>query len=146
MDKYIELLRYIITKFDIKKNKFDKIIKTIINLIFDEYYYNQIESFYCINLIKKYAKKYCNIKKSDDIVKMINIIHSHFNKNTIKKILKDHSFKEENINQITDYIFEVKQKGYNRYIECLFFNKYLERIDLKLEKEILCDICINNKY
>ena len=61
-------------------------------------------------------------------------------------MLKDHSFKEENFNQITDYIFELKQKGYNRYIECSFFNKYLERINLELEKEILSDIYINNKY
>ena len=66
MENYLGLLRYIITKFDIKKtNEFDKIIKTIINKIYDEYYYNQIESFYRINLIKKYAKKYCNIRKKN---------------------------------------------------------------------------------
>ena len=150
MENYLGLLRYIITKFDIKKtNEFDKIIKTIINKIFDEYYYNRIESFYRINLINKYAKKYCKIKKTDDVVKMIIRLNSD-SKNAINKILKDHnyfhSFKEENINQITNYILKLKQKGYHRYIEALFFNKYLERINFELLKGILCDIYIKNLY
>ena len=71
-------------------------------------------------------------------------------KNAINKILKDHNyfhpFKEENINQITNYILELKQKSYHRYIKALFFNKYLERINFELEKEILCDIYIKNLY
>ena len=52
---------------------------------------------------------------------MIISINTHFNKNT-------------------NYIFELKEKKFHRYVECLFFNEYLERIDFKLGKEILCDI------
>ena len=54
MEKYIDLLRFIIKKFDIKKNnEFDNMIKYIINKIFDEYYHNRNKSVYCIdNLIE----------------------------------------------------------------------------------------------
>ena len=52
-------------------------------------------------------------KKTNDVVKMIIRLNSD-SKNAINKILKDHnyfhSFKEENINQITNCILELKQK------------------------------------
>ena len=66
MKKYIDLLRYI-KHFDNKKNnKYDNIIKFIINEIFDEYYHNQNESVYC--LIRKYSTRYYRMRKDDDTV------------------------------------------------------------------------------
>ena len=51
MEKYVDLLRLIIIKFDINNHKFDDIIKNILNKLFDEYYINGI----CNNLIKKFS-------------------------------------------------------------------------------------------
>ena len=66
MEKYIDLLRFIIKNFDIKKNnEFDNMIKYIINKIFDKYYHNRNKSVYCIdNLIRKYSMKYYCIQKT----------------------------------------------------------------------------------
>ena len=66
MEKHIDLLRFIIKKFDIKKNnEIDNMIKYIINKIFDEYYHNRSKSVYCIdNLIRKYNIEYFCIQKN----------------------------------------------------------------------------------
>ena len=60
MESYIELLKYITKYFDIKKDdRFDNIIKHIMNEIFNEYDHNQNEAIYC--LIKKFAERYYRI-------------------------------------------------------------------------------------
>ena len=69
---------------------------------------------------------------------MIITIQYDFKKSTIRRILYDHEFK--NINEITYYIYELKQKRHHWTIDVLFFDNYLERIDFKLVKEILYDI------
>ena len=83
MKKYIDLLRYI-KNFDIKKNnKYDNIIKYIMNEIFDEYYHNQNESVYCF--IRKYSTRYYHMRKGDDTVKMINRVNMYSKRKNIKK-------------------------------------------------------------
>ena len=108
-------------------------LKIIIDKIFDNFDKNSY-------FIKKLSKKYYYLNKNDSIVKMIITIQYDFKKSTIRRILYDHKFK--NIIEIADYIYLIKQKGYHRYIESVIFNKYLERIDSKLVKEILYDIYI----
>ena len=51
---------------------------------------------------------------------------------------------EKDINEITDYICELKLKRYHDYVDVLFFDKYLERIDSKLVKEILYNMYKKN--
>ena len=119
MEKYIDLLRFIIKNFDIKKNnEFDNMIKYIINKIFDEYYHNRNKSVYCIdNLIRKYSMKYFCIERTYGIIKKTEMIFRfdlYSKRNYIKKLLRNHEYfylnKDENINKITDYILESKQK------------------------------------
>ena len=71
---------------------------------------------------------------------MIMNIQSHFKKSAIIRMLSDHKFEKERINQIADYIYELKQKKYHWSIDILFFNRYLEIFDLELDKRILYDI------
>ena len=140
MKKYIDLLRYI-KHFDIKKyNKYDNIIKYIMNEIFDEYYHNQNESVYC--LIRKYSTRYYRMRKGDDTVKMINRVNMYSKRKYIKKILKNHSYKDEDINKMINYILELKQRGYDKYLLILYFDKYSDRVNIEIEKEILSDIYI----
>ena len=134
MEKYINVLKCIVKNFNIiENNDFDDIIKNIIDKILDNYDKNSY-------FIKKFSKKYYYLNKNDSIVKMIITIQYDFKKSTIRRILYDHKFK--NINEIADYIYLLKQKGYRRYIESVIFNKCLERVDSKLVKEILHDIYI----
>ena len=50
MENYINVLRFVLKNFNVRKNnEFDDIIKYIINEIFDEYYINRDKSKYCID-------------------------------------------------------------------------------------------------
>ena len=80
MREYIDKLEYI-KHFDI--NKFDDEIKYIINKIFDEYYYNQNESIYC--LIRQFSNIYYRMRKTDETVKMIIRFNMYSNRKYIKK-------------------------------------------------------------
>ena len=105
MEKHINLLRVIIRNFNIiENNDFDDIIKNIIDKIFDNYDNYDKNSYFN----KKFSKKYYDLNKNDSIVKMIINIQYDFKKSTIRRILYDHKFK--NINEIADYIYELKQK------------------------------------
>ena len=88
----MELLKSIVKNYDIiVNNEFDDIIKNIINKIFDNYDKNSY-------FIKKFSKKYYELNKNDNIVKMLIIIRHDFKKSTIKRILYDYDFK--NIDEI----------------------------------------------
>ena len=120
-------------------------IKYIINKIFDEYYHNRNKSVYCIdNLIRKYSMKYFCIERTYGIVKSTELIfrfNRYSKRNYIKKLLRNHEYfylnKDENINKITDYILEPKQKNYKKYIEHLYLDKYFDRMVNILDIEIL---------
>ena len=43
---------------------------------------------------------------------------------------------------MTNYILELKQRGYDKYLVFLYFDKYLDRVNIEIEKEILSDIYI----
>ena len=110
MESYIELLKYIIKYFDIKKgNKFDKLIRHIINIIFYEYYNYQDEKFY--SLIKKFSERYYRLNKRNEICKIAIRLNSYSKKKDIDKILREYDYfnSYKNIDEITDYILELKK-------------------------------------
>ena len=112
MENYINILRCILNNFNIiENNEFDDIIKNIIDKVFDNYDKNS-------NFIKKFSKKYYYLNKNDSIVQMIITIQYDFKKSTIRRILYDHEFK--NINEIADYIYELKQKRHHWSIDVYF--------------------------
>ena len=72
MEKYINLLRYLVKNFD---NEYDDVIKNILTKIFNNYYVNRSKYIYNIdNLYKKYddtkyeiLKNKFGINKKDDL-------------------------------------------------------------------------------
>ena len=97
MENYINILRFILNNFNIRKNnEFDNIIKYIINKIFDEHYNNRVKSKYCIdNLIRKYNIRYFDLQGKYGTIKTNKMIY-RFNKyskrNYIKKLLRNHEY------------------------------------------------------
>ena len=77
---------------------------------------------------------------------MIITLNMHSKRKYIKKILRNYdyfySYNDEDINKITDYVLSLKQKGYEKHLFILFFDKYLDRVDIEIEKEIIFDICM----
>ena len=138
MENYINILRCILNDFNIRKNdEFDNIIKYIINKIFDEYYNNRDKSKYCINnLIRKYNIRYFDLLGKYGTIKTKKVIY-RFNKyskrNYIEKLLRNHEYfyidENEDLNRIIDNILEVKPDNYKKYVEHLYLDKFLDRIE-----------------
>ena len=86
MKKYIDLLRNIVKNFN--NNKFDDVIKRILNKIFNNYYIKREKYIYCIdNLYKKYdVSKYNFINKKYKLGKKSDLIY-RFNRYNKKVIL-----------------------------------------------------------
>ena len=157
MENYINVLRYILKNFNIRKNnEFDNIIKYIIKKNFDEYYNNRHKSIYCIdNLIRRYNMQYFDLQAKYGTVKtnkMIYRFNRYSKRNYIKKLLRNHEYfyldeyYDEDINKVADNILRMHNiKNYKKYIENLYLDNYIDRIDkildIKLEK-----IHLNNKY
>ena len=88
--------------------------------------------------------KYFCIERTYGIVKNTELIfrfNRYSKRNYIKRLLRNHEYfylnKDENINKITDYILESKQKNYKKYIEHLYLDKYFDRMVSILDIEIL---------
>ena len=143
MENYINVLRCILKHFNIRKNnEFDIIIKSIINKIFDEYHNNRDKSVYCIdNLIRRYSMRYFELQDEYGTVKSTKMIY-RFNRyskrNYIKKLLRNHEYfyldKDENINKVVDNILEIKPDNYKKYIEHLYLDKYLDKLEHKIDE------------
>ena len=157
MENYINVLRSILKNFNIRKNnEFDNIIKYIIIKIFDEYYNNRHKSIYCIdNLIRRYNIRYFDLQAKYGTVKtnkMIYRFNRYSKRNYIKKLLRNHEhfyldeYYDEDIDKVADNILQMHNiKNYKKYIENLYLDNYIDRIDkildIKLEK-----IHLNNKH
>ena len=138
---FIDLLRNILKNFD--NNEFDSIIKKILSKIFDEDYININDKIYCIdNLYKKYyIIRYNRIKKKYGIVKNCKVIfrfNRYSKKSYITKLLKDdfHVILDENetYKSVADDILNVDNiKNYKRYINNIYIEKFLSRLDCKEE-------------
>ena len=89
MEKYINLLRYLVKNFD---NEYDDVIKNILTKIFNNYYVNRSKYIYNIdNLYKKYddtkyeiLKNKFGINKKDDLIFRFNRYNKKY---YIKKLL-----------------------------------------------------------
>ena len=157
MENYINIIRCILKHFNIRKNnEFDNIIKYVIKKIFDEYYNNRYKSKYCIdNLIRRYNIRYFDLQRKFGTVKtnkMIYRFNRYSKRNYIKKLLRNHEYfyldeyYDEDINKVADNILQMHNiKNYKKYIEDLYLDNYIDRIDkildIKLEK-----IHLNKKY
>ena len=86
MENYINVLRYILKHFNIRKNnEFDTIIKYIIDKIFNEYYNYRYKSKYCIdNLIRRYSMRYVELHIKYGTIKYCKMIY-RFKRNYIEK-------------------------------------------------------------
>ena len=140
--------------FNIRKNnEFDNIMKSIINKIFDEYYNNSDKSVYCTdNLIRRYSMRYFDLQAKYGTVKSTKMIY-RFNRyskrNYIKKLLRNHEYfyldKDENINKVVDNILEIKPDNYKKYIEHLYLDKYLDKLEHKIDELSIELDLINNQ-
>ena len=43
---------------------------------------------------------------------------------------------------MTNYLLGLKQRDYDKYLLILYFDKYLDRVNIEIEKEVLSDIYI----
>ena len=157
MENYINVLRCILKHFNIRKNnEFDNIIKYIIVKIFDEYYNNRDKSKYCIdNLIRRCSMRYFELQIKYGTVKnckMIYRFNRYSRRNYMKKLLRNHEcfyideYYDEDNNKVADDILQMNNiKNYKKYIENLYLDNYIDRIDkilnIKLEK-----IQLNKKH
>ena len=146
MNSYLDLLRNIIKNFNIDiNNEFDDVIIKILSKIFDHYYLNRNDKYiYCIdNLYRKYdISRYNFIKKKYKLGKKSDLIYrfNRYNKRSyIIKLLKHNMYvildKNESYNSITDKILQNNCiKNYKKYIENIYLEKYLSRLDCKVDK------------
>ena len=139
---HIDLLRNIFKNFD--NDKFDDVIKNILSKVYDEYYMNRNEKIYCVdNLYKKYdISRYNFIKKKYGIVKNSRLIfrfNRYSKKSYIIKLSKDdfHVILEENetYDKVADNILQMSNiKNYKKYINNIYLEKYLSRLDCKVDE------------
>ena len=139
---YIDLLRNIFKNFD--NNEFDFIIKKILSKIFDDYYMNRNSYIYCIdNVYKKfYVGRYNFIKKKYGVVKNKNLIfrfNRYYKKSYIIKLLKDNFrvilAENETYQSVADNILQKTGiKNYKRYIDNIYLEKFLSRLDCKVDE------------
>ena len=139
---YIDILRNILKNFD--NNEFDSIIKKILSKVYDEYYMNRNDKIYCLdNLYKKYDISRCNfIRKKYNIVKNQKLIfrfNRYSKRSYIIKLLKDdfHVILEENetYDKVADDILQMSNiKNYKKYINNIYLEKFLSRLDCKVNE------------
>ena len=119
-------------------------IKKILSKIFDEYYMNRNNKFYCLdNLYKKYnLSRYDRIKKKYGVVKNNKLIfrfNRYSKKNYIIKLLKDdfHVILDENetYDKVADNILQMTNiKNYKKYINNIYLEKCLSRLDCEVDE------------
>ena len=116
----------------------DYVIRYILNTIFNEYYDNRNKCKYCIdNLCKQFDLiKYKFIKKKYGIVKNQNLIYTfskYSKRNYIKRLIKSNEYfyidENEDINRIIDNILEVNPSNYKKYIDNMYLDKFLDKIE-----------------
>ena len=78
--------------------------------------------------------KYGTVKST----KMIYRFNRYSKRNYIKKLLRNHEYfyldKDENINTLVDNILEIKPDNYKNYIEHLYLDKYLDKLEHKIDE------------
>ena len=118
-------------------------IKKILSKIFNDYYMNRNSYIYCIdNLYKKYyIGRYNRIKKKYEIVKNSKLILDLIDilKKVIIKLLKEdfHVILDEGqtYKSIADNILQMSNiKNYKKYINNICLEKYLSRLDCKVDE------------
>ena len=122
-------------------DEFDNFIKKILSKIFDEYYMNRNNKIYCLdNLYKKHnLSRYNRIKKKYGVVKNNKLIfrfNRYSKKSYIIKLLKYdfHVILDENetYDKVADDILQMSNiKNYKKYINNIYLEKFLSRLDCK---------------
>ena len=124
MEKYINLLRYLVKNFD---NEYDDVIKNILTKIFNNYYVNRSKYIYNIdNLYKKYddtkyeiLKNKFGINKKDDLIFRLNRYNKKY---YIKKLLYQKGIDNDDL--LNDILKNVKNDPYKLFIRILYIYEY----------------------
>ena len=152
MDEYVKLIKCILK--NLKNKEFDYVVRYILNTIFNEYYDNRNNCKYCINNLYKQFDliKYKFIKKKYGIVKNQNLIYTfskYSKRNYIKRLIKSNEYfyidENEDINRIIDNILEVNPSNYKKYIDNMYLDQFLDRIEHAVDEANLEVDLINNQ-